>query len=108
MSTEAYKSECTITETNADNEVTYDVPYNLNVSNGFECGRNNLDLSYERAYMATEGDEYFTEMLDHLNEYNDRHGQIFSSKHIKEAVLRVMEVEEVETVRSIKNITYNT
>ena len=44
--------------------------------------------------MASERDEYFTEMLDNLNEYNNRHGQIFSSKNIKEAVLRVMEGEE--------------
>ena len=27
---------------------------NFNVSNVFECGRNNPDVSYERAYMATE------------------------------------------------------
>ena len=30
--------------------------------------------------MATEREEYFTEMLDHLNEYDDRHGQIFPVK----------------------------
>ena len=67
------------------------MPYNFNVSNVFECGRNNPDLSYEQAHMATEGEEYFTEMPDHLNGYNDRHGQILSSKFLKEAVLRVME-----------------
>ena len=38
------------------NEVTYDVP-NFNVSNVFEWGRNNPDVSYERAYMATSGNE---------------------------------------------------
>ena len=62
-STEEDKSEYTITEQkDARNEVTYDVP-NFNVSNVFECGRNNPDVSY-----VTSGDEYFTDMLDHLNE----------------------------------------
>ena len=40
-------------------------------------------MSYERAYMATEGKAYFTEIIDHLNEYHDRHGQILSSKNLK-------------------------
>ena len=63
------------------------MPYNFNVSNIFECGRNNPDVSYEIAYMGTERYEYFTETLDHLNEYKDRHGQRLSSKNLKEAVL---------------------
>ena len=41
---------------NAGNEVTYDMP-NFNVSNIFECRRNNPDVSYERAYMSTSDDE---------------------------------------------------
>ena len=73
-STEEDKSECTtIEQKDADNEITYDVPYNFNVSNVFECIINNPDVLYKRAYMATERDEYFTEMIDHKNEYNDRH-----------------------------------
>ena len=87
-STEELKSECTITEQKyAENEVRYDVPYNFNISNAFECGGNNPDVSYKRAYMSTEREEYFTEMLDHPNEYNDRHGQRLSSKNLKEAFL---------------------
>ena len=94
-SAEEDKSECTITEQKyAENGVTYDVPYNFNVSNVFECRINNPGVSYERAYMATERDEYFTDMLDHLNKYNNLHGQILSSKNLKEAVLQVMEEEE--------------
>ena len=66
-STEEDKSEYTITEQKDDvNEVTYDVP-NCNVSNAFECGRNNPDMSYEIAYMATSDNEYFTDIIDHLN-----------------------------------------
>ena len=90
------KSDYTITEqTDKGNEVTYDVP-NFNVSNIFKCRRNNPDVSYERAYMATSGNEYFTEIHDHLNKYNDRQGQIFSRKKFKEAVFRIMEQQEEE------------
>ena len=42
---------------------------NFNVSNVFECGRNNPDVSYERAYMATEGNEDFTDIFDTLKKY---------------------------------------
>ena len=63
---EEYKSEYTITEKkDAGNEVTYDVP-NFNVSNIFECGRNNHDVTYERASMATSGYESFRDTLNHL------------------------------------------
>ena len=84
------------------------MPYNFNASKVFEFGRNNPDVSYERLYMASERDEYFTEMLDHLNEYNDRHGQRLSSKKLKEAVLQVIEEEEEEIERNINNITCDT
>ena len=56
-SPEIDKSEYTITGKKYEgNEVTYDIP-NFNVSNIFECGRKNPDVSYERAYMATGGNE---------------------------------------------------
>ena len=107
-STEEEKSEYTGTgKKYKGNEVTYDVP-NLNVSNIFEWGRNNPDVSYERAYMATSCNEYFTDILDHLNGYQDCHGQRFSSKNLKEAVLRVMEQEEEELERNINSITCDT
>ena len=73
---------------------------NNNVSNVFECGRNNPHVSYEGAYMATSCNEYFTDIIDHLNKYQDRHGQRLSSKKLKEAVLRIMEKEEEK-----KNVT---
>ena len=44
----------------------------------------------------------------HLNEYNDRHCQRFSSKNLKEAVLQVMDEEGYEIERNINNITCNT
>ena len=70
----------------AKNEVACDVTNYFNVSNLFGCGRNNHDVSYERACMATEDIEYFTDILDTLNEYQDRHGQRFSNKSL--ALLR--------------------
>ena len=57
-STEEDKSEYTITEQkDKGNKVTYDVPNYFNASNVFEYKINNPDVSYERAYMATEGNE---------------------------------------------------
>ena len=69
--------------------VTYNVP-SFNVSNIFECGINNPDVSYGRAYITTSGDEYFTDIFDHLNKYHDHHGQRLSSIKLKEGVLSVM------------------
>ena len=47
-------------------------------------------------------------MLEHLNKYNGHHGQILSSKKLKEAVLQVMEEEQEEIERNINNITCDT
>ena len=66
----------------------------FNAFNIFECRRkllDRLDVSYERAYMANPKEEYFKEMLDQLNEYNELHGKQLSSKKHQVAVLRVME-----------------
>ena len=58
--------------------------------------------------MATEENEYFTEILDTLNRYQDRHGQILSSKNLKEAFIRVMDEEEEDIERNINNVTCDT
>ena len=47
-------------------------------------------------------------MLDHLNEYNDRHGQQMSNKNLRDAVIRVMKEEEEEIESNINNITMDT
>ena len=80
----------------------------FNVSNVFQCGRNNPDVSCERACMANEDNEYFTDILDTLNRYQDRHGKRLSSKKLKEAILHVMNEEEEEMERNINNITCDT
>ena len=108
MNADEDTSKFTIKEQkDAGGEVTYDVP-NFDISNVFECVRNNTDVSYERVYMDISGNEYFTGVFDHLKEYHDRHGQILSSKKLEKDVLRIMEEEEEEIERNINNITCNT
>ena len=80
----------------------------FNVSNVFECGRNNPDVSCERECMSTKYNEYFTKILDTLNKYQDRHVQRLSSKKLKEAILRVMDEEEEDIECNINNVTCNT
>ena len=92
----------------AKNEVACNVTNYFNVSNVFECGRNNPYVSCERACMANVDNEYFTDVIDTLNEYQDRHGQRLYSKKLREAVRRVMDEEEEETERNINNITCDT
>ena len=62
-STEEDNPECAIKKQKyAKNEVTYDVPNYSNAFNVFKCRRNvldRLDVSYERACMATPGDNIY-------------------------------------------------
>ena len=58
--------------------------------------------------MANVDNEYFTDIIDTLNEYQDRHGQRLSSKKIKEALLCVIYEEEEEIERNVNNITCDT
>ena len=67
--------------------------------NVFEYERkllNRLDVSYERACMATPIDEYYTKMLENLKDHNDRHNAPFSSENLQQAVSRVMAETEEE------------
>ena len=80
----------------------------LNVSNVWECGRDNPDVQCEKACMANVDNEYFSDVLDTLNKYQDRHGQRLSSKKLREAVRRVMNKEVEEMERNINNITCDT
>ena len=41
--------------------------------------------------MVNVDNEYFKDILDTLNEYQDRRGQRFSSKKLREAVRHVMD-----------------
>ena len=74
----------------AKNEVACNMTNYSNVSNVYERGRNNSDMSCERACMDTEDNEYFSDIFDTLTEYLDLQGLRLSSKNLREAVLRVM------------------
>ena len=80
----------------------------FNAPNVFECGRNNPDVSCERACMDSDKIEYFTDILDTLNKYQDLHGQRLSSKKLREDVCRVINEKEEEKERTINNITFDT
>ena len=67
-----------------------------------------LDVSYERACMATPKEEYFTEMLDHLIEHNIFHGTPMSNEKLREAVIRVVADEEKNAKRNVNNVTTDT
>ena len=51
------------------NEVACDVTNYFNVSNIFECGRNNPDVSCEIVCMADEDNAYFTDIHDTENSF---------------------------------------
>ena len=70
-----------------------------------------LDVSYERACMATAREEYYKKMLDSLLDDNDRHGTPSSSKKLQEVVIRVMaetEEEKKDAERNVNNVTMDT
>ena len=91
------ESECVNEkQTDAKNEAACDVTNYFNVSNVFECGRKNIDVSCERACIATGDNEYYMYILDTLTEYQDFYGKRLSSKKLIEAVCRVMDEEEEE------------
>ena len=104
-STEEDKSECAIKkQKDANNEVTYDVTNYFNAFNVFKCGRkflDRIDVSYERACMATERRVYFTKMLDYLLDDNECHDTPSSRENIQEAVIKVME-------DNVNNVTMDT
>ena len=62
--------------------------------NIFECGRNNLDqldTTYQRAFMATAQDKYYTEMLENLIRVNNHKGEPLSNERLRQAVIYVIE-----------------
>ena len=66
-STKEDESECANKkQKDAKNEVACDVTNYFNVSNEFECGRNNPDMLLERVCMATEDNGYFMDIIDTL------------------------------------------
>ena len=60
-----------------------------------------LDVSYERACMATERKLHFTKILDSILDDNERHGTPLSREKLQKAVSRVMEDK-------VNNVTMDT
>ena len=76
--------------------------------NILECGRNildRLDVRYQKAFMATPQDKYYTRMLKNLVKMNDRNSETFSNEKLRKAVSDVREETEAEHGRNINDIT---
>ena len=79
--------------------------------NIYECGRNlldQLDVTYQRAFMATPQDECYNTLLDTLVKDNNLRGEPFSNKKNQKAVGKVIEETEAEFERNYSKITCNT
>ena len=62
--------------------------------NIYECGRNlleQLDVTYQRAFIATPKDIYYNVLLDILVKDNNLRGEPLSTKEIQKAVSRLIE-----------------
>ena len=65
--------------------------------NIYECGRNlldQLDVTYQRAFMATPKDKYYNALLDTLVKYNNLKWEPLSNEKIQQAVGKVIEETE--------------
>ena len=79
--------------------------------NIYECGRNildRLDVTYQRAFMATPKDRYYNAFLDTLVKDNNLRGKPLSNENIQKQVGKVIEEMEVEFERNYNEITYDT
>ena len=77
----------------------------------FEFGRNILDrlyITYQRAFMSTPQDKYYTRFLDNLVKINNRNGEPLSNENLRQAVSDVREETDAEHERNINKITCNT
>ena len=76
--------------------------------NIFECGRNildQLDVTHQRAFMATLQDRYYTEMLENLIKANNCEGEPLFNARLRQAGIDVREETDSEHERNINNIT---
>ena len=76
--------------------------------NIFECGRNlldGLDVTYQRAFMATPQDLYYTEMLENLVKMNNLRGEPLFNERLRQAFIDLREDTNAEHERKINDIT---
>ena len=74
-----------------DPSVTKEVKYYFNI---FEFGSNlldQLDVTYQRAFMAMPQDKYYTDMLENLIKVNNYEGEMLSNERLRQAVINVRE-----------------
>ena len=74
--------------------VTHEV---LRYFNIFDCAKNplnRLDVTYERAYMATIKEKYYTKMLENIVNYNDLNNATLYNENLQQAVSKVMSEKE--------------
>ena len=64
-----------------------------------------FDVTYQREFMATPKDKYYTALMYTLFKYNNLRGLPFSNENIQEAVSDVMEETEAEFERYHNEIT---
>ena len=102
-------SEYTITELKykeyKESSVTKEVKSYFNI---LKCGRNildQLDVTYQRAFMATPKEKYSNAFLDTLAKDNNIKGEPFSNDKIRQEVGKVIEETGSEFERKINNIT---
>ena len=67
-----------------------------------------LDFTYQRAFMATPKDKYYNAFLDTLVKYNTLRGKPLSNQNIQKAVSDIIEETEEEFERNYNKITCNT
>ena len=75
--------------------------------NIFKCGRNlldQLDVMYQRVFMATLEDEYYKDMTKSLIKMNNKGGKLCNEK-IRQAVIDLRAELNREHERNINNIS---
>ena len=100
-------SENTITELKGPS-VTKEVTSNFNI---LKCGRNilnKLDVTCQRAFMATPEEKYYNALLDTLVKENNIRGEPLYNDNIRQAVAKLIEEMESEFERNYNEITCNT
>ena len=75
-----------------------------------ECGRNLLDrleVTYQREFMATPQNKYYTRMLENTVNMNNCNGETLSNKKLQKSVSGVREETDAEHERNINEISCN-
>ena len=100
-STEEDESECVHKninkQKNEKNEAKYEeysvtdeVPSYFNIFKGGRNILNRLDLTYERSWMTTQEEEYYRDLLETMNEHNDRTNTPLSKEKLRQQINTIL------------------